>query len=332
MLSEFGMLVDWLYPVLEKRGLSRNHLAQHLHSDVDSLPAFLPIEKYLSLLEWCAQTTKDPHLWLKIGFELNPSDIGLVGYLYQNSATIGDLLHAVERYQVTYMMGMHWEFSHHGALCEGRYSISHEYNVGVRHDIEFSISSALGIFSKEAESNKYLKKICVPYPEDDFAKLYADFLGISVHFDQPYASIVLDSDILSLPIGNSDPRLLQLLQLQIDETLHEIEGKNEFIDQVRLLITTTMGDETYDLNQLCRQLNISSRTLHRRLKKYNFTYLSLKEEVMVNLARGALTKTDASITEIGLNLGFSEVSSFIRSFKRLCGVSPLQYRNKPISV
>jgi len=331
-LREFGMQIDWLYPVLEKKGLAMEVIASYLRTDTSNLPAFLPIREYLDTLEWSANALNDAHLWLNIGLELNLGDLGLVGYLYQNSGTLGELLYSVERYQVIYMAGMHWKFSQHDSLCEGRYSIHHDYTEGVRHDIEFTISSAISLFSSVSDNPQYIEQINVPYPASHLTDVYSKLWGTNVHFGQACASIIFDSALLNAPIGNSDPRLRQLLQQQIEETLIEIEGRNEFIDQVRLLIKTTMGDELYDLSQLCRQLNISTRTLHRRLKKYDLNYLSLKEEIMVDLAKEALTKTDASITEIGLNLGFSEVSAFVRSFKRLCGVSPLQYRNKPISL
>lgn len=330
-MYKHGMKVDWLYPVLENRGITRNELAKNLTTPVDCLPDFLPISQYLDLLEWCSLQLDDPHLWLKIGLETSPVDVGLVGYLYKNSATISDLFDAIERYQVVYMTGMYWKFDRRGSLCEGRYHINHKYNEGVRHDIEFSVGSIVQLFSREAGTEEFLKEIQLPYPPAAPIDTYSKLLNAPIYFDQHDTCLIFDEQLLKLPLGESDPRLLYLLKQQIEETMKEIEQKNEFVDEVRLLIATTVGDASFDLKKLCQQLNVSTRTLHRKLKKHDMTYMSLREEIIRDLAKDALTKTDASITEIGLNLGFSEVSAFIRFFKKGLGVSPLQYRNKYVN-
>ncbi len=39
-----------------------------------------------------------------------------------------------------------------------------------------------------------------------------------------------------------------------------------------------------------------------------------------------LTQTDLSIKEIAVSVGYYDASSFIRRFKQIAGVTPLQYR------
>ena len=47
---------------------------------------------------------------------------------------------------------------------------------------------------------------------------------------------------------------------------------------------------------------------------------------MIEMAKGVLAESDSSIIEISLHLGFSETSAFDRSFRKLTGYTPLQYR------
>lgn len=49
-------------------------------------------------------------------------------------------------------------------------------------------------------------------------------------------------------------------------------------------------------------------------------------QIRVNKSKGRLTESEESITEISLDLGFSDSSHFSRTFKKFTGLTPLQYR------
>jgi AraC-like DNA-binding protein len=67
--------------------------------------------------------------------------------------------------------------------------------------------------------------------------------------------------------------------------------------------------------------------MQRMLKKQNTTFAALHDEVRVNLAKYYVKDVRSDLTEIAFLLGFSELSTFSRAFKRLIGQSPSQYRN-----
>ena len=46
----------------------------------------------------------------------------------------------------------------------------------------------------------------------------------------------------------------------------------------------------------------------------------------VERSKQLLTETELSIKEIAVNVGYYDASSFIRRFKQITGVTPLQYR------
>ena len=68
------------------------------------------------------------------------------------------------------------------------------------------------------------------------------------------------------------------------------------------------------------------KTMYRHLANAGVTFKSLKEDVMIQFAKQALVETDASITDIALQLGYSETGAFVRAFKRIAGNTPLKYR------
>jgi AraC-like DNA-binding protein len=77
---------------------------------------------------------------------------------------------------------------------------------------------------------------------------------------------------------------------------------------------------------LADHLHTSERTLTRRLRQANTTFRELLDEVRHELGLGYIRQTEYSVMDITYLLGFSDQSSFARSFKRWSGVSPTAYR------
>lgn len=327
-MSEWGIQVEWLYKGLHAMGLPPQELEQYLGTHVVGNTRFLHMEDYLKLMAWSAKTLDDPHTGLKIATHVSPGDFGLFGELGRYCATLGDLFHAMERYQSILMTGMYFSIQNEDACCEFRYQVWHTSDESVRHDVEFSIAMLVLGIPELMQKKMVIKRVNFSHAQLGSLAIYESVLGTQVYFDQPHNSIEFDVHWLQMSINDSDPQLLKLLYKQADDLLTQVEKKKDFVQPVRLLIASRLGDENYNIKEVCQQLNTTTRTLHRRLKKYNLTYQILREQIVLKLAKEALIKTSASVTEIGLMLGYSEASSFVRAFKRLCDVSPLRYRNR----
>lgn len=88
-------------------------------------------------------------------------------------------------------------------------------------------------------------------------------------------------------------------------------------------------NEHYSLSELAREYNISASSLSHQFKK--ITGSSVMEYLLfcrIAASKNMLTKTNLSISEIVEKCGFSDNSNFSRTFKKLNGISPLQFRKK----
>ena len=74
-------------------------------------------------------------------------------------------------------------------------------------------------------------------------------------------------------------------------------------------------------------MGMSSRTLTRRLSDSGFTFRGLVRQTQEEMAKGLLSNTSDTVSEIAFQTGFSEQSAFSRAFKQWTGQSPLEYRN-----
>ncbi|MGZ3766759.1 MAG: helix-turn-helix domain-containing protein [Mucilaginibacter sp.] len=75
-------------------------------------------------------------------------------------------------------------------------------------------------------------------------------------------------------------------------------------------------------------LNISTGYLNEAIKSVTGSTVSywIQQEVF-NEAKRLLYHTDVDVKEIAHELGFSDYSYFIRTFRKVCGLSPLKFRS-----
>jgi AraC-like DNA-binding protein len=79
---------------------------------------------------------------------------------------------------------------------------------------------------------------------------------------------------------------------------------------------------------IARQMGMSLSTLKRRLAGRKLTFRGLRDAVVGELAKQALVETDLKISQVAMQLGYSEVSGFNHAFSRLVGRSPREYRRQ----
>lgn len=71
---------------------------------------------------------------------------------------------------------------------------------------------------------------------------------------------------------------------------------------------------------------MSVRSLQRRLNEEELTWKQLVERTRRTLVERHLKVPGTTVTQLAFLLGFSDVSSFSRAFKKWYGVSPSQFR------
>ncbi len=86
------------------------------------------------------------------------------------------------------------------------------------------------------------------------------------------------------------------------------------------------GDPT--LVAVAKHLQMTPRTLQRRLADEGQSFKSLLDDFRYQLALQLLDAGDLTIQEIAHQLGFSETSAFHRAFRRWTGSTPVQFRGR----
>ncbi|HAH19038.1 AraC family transcriptional regulator [Eubacterium uniforme] len=124
--------------------------------------------------------------------------------------------------------------------------------------------------------------------------------------------------------------LLQIFQLlyTYKHPLYKISKQNETLLQKDLIeYMRSKYAENISLTTMAEEFHMSEKYLSRYFKAhFNIGYSEFLLHLRLNKARELLETTELPITDVALSSGFGNISYFIRSFRKLFGMPPLQYR------
>ena len=114
------------------------------------------------------------------------------------------------------------------------------------------------------------------------------------------------------------------LAAELAEHADAASGTAPLLGGLRSLLLRRMVDLT--LEEACRVLGVSERTLQRRLQDAGTTFLTEVSTARIEEAKRRMLASDASLTAIALDVGFPSLQHFSAVFRKAVGVSPSEWR------
>ena len=98
---------------------------------------------------------------------------------------------------------------------------------------------------------------------------------------------------------------------------------------MKLSLRRLLAGKRPTLQNVARDLGLSTRTLQRRLAASGRTFQGIVEETRRELARHHLRQPGMELNEVAFLLGFADANSFYRAFHDWEGTSPGEWRMRP---
>jgi AraC family transcriptional regulator len=153
----------------------------------------------------------------------------------------------------------------------------------------------------------------------------------NINLADPYAKMLMYNLFRESKLDQHNGTLaIDMLLIELFSLMNNIQVSSEkknpvWVKQIRELLNN--APENLSLTDIAKILNIHPVHLSRDFAKYfNCRLGDYRRVIKVEHALTLLPKTELSLTEIALQCGFADQSHFIRSFKSLQHLSPLQYR------
>jgi AraC-like DNA-binding protein len=174
-----------------------------------------------------------------------------------------------------------------------------------------------------------LKEARFAYPRPEYASSYRDTFKCPVFFNTDEHVFIFDSRYLSkyLPMANRLSK--DKYERECRELILRMKKSGTTSEKVRqLILYQKEGIPTFQ--QVTRRMNVSPRTLHRRLSVEGTSYKEILAEIRKTKAIEQLTETSTPVESIAMDLGYSDVANFYHAFKSWTGTTPISYRKKSL--
>lgn len=329
--AEYAISAEYfplLLAILERRGLTEEQLLAPLELEPGfwrdpgrriSLPEFERIGRRV------IELTHEPWLGWEFGAGMTISSHGFLGYAAMSSETLGDAIELAVKYFRTRTTMV--ELQHR---IEGDTSVIQIDELVSLNEMAPFVVEAL--FSSIHFTGQHLVPGIVPegelhfaYPEPWYFPRMRELIPVSCRFDCAHHQMRFPARKLENKLRFADPRLAQMAAAQCEQELASIKSPPRLLGQVRRIVLARSGDFP-DVEEVAEELHMSSRTLKRKLQQLNTSYQRILDELRKGLAVEYLSRSDKTVDEIALSLGYSDASNFARAFRRWTGRSPSRYR------
>lgn len=301
-------------------------------ADLGEPPA--PTERFVALKRWQALLQRARELdpgpkatfTLRLARGIAPRHFGIVGFAALASSTLAEALQRLERHhRAIYDVNLAQVRPCAEGLC---------IEWGVERGrpgalVDETAIAALMQLTREF-TGRPVRALAVDFvnPRPADVRPYEDFFGGPVRFGQPSTRVVLAARDLALPLRGADAALLALLDAQAESLLQEVAAVTGPVAVWRQALVGLIRSGRTQLADLADSLQMSPRSLQRRLADHGHSFQTLLGQTRQQLAEAYLRDASVELAEVALLLGYSEQSAFTRAFRQWTGQAPLQWRRQ----
>ena len=271
-----------------------------------------------------ADTIDDPYFAFRLGKLWHPSYMHALGYAWLASSSLRTALNRLVRYikvvNDEIVVKLDEDDDTLTVLVDNPARVDPPYWFS---DADLTILMAMcrAIFGDELTPVKVTFRHEPPASTKDYFTCFR----CPVEFSAPENSMVLALDDVDTELPGSNPMLARLNDQVMTEYLAHID-KEDIVNRTKAEIIKLLADGRVSDELVADALNVSTRTLQRRLHEQGTTFKALLTEVRKDLAIRYIHDHKMTLTELSFRLGFSEMSAFSRALKGWTGQSPRDYR------
>jgi AraC-like DNA-binding protein len=326
-MSVYAPLLGAVWSTLESYGVDPGLAIDKMHyrpGDESVINRRVTHRDFDAALARVAALVDDPAVGIRIAQFMHPSHVGALGHAWMASSSLRHALQLAARFH--HMINEQVEFQVEELSDRVRVTYRMLQNLTAPDLLEDGQLAVLLMMCRlNYGSSLRPVEVTLKHAEPADPRPWLECFGNVVHFEQPATSLAINARDADKPLTGSNKELFQLHEELIRRYLFRLD-RNNILNRTRLRIMEQLPSGRVTENDLARVLNISKRTLNRKLRENDETFRSLLMQVRRGLAERYIGNENYSVTEIAFLLGYNDTSAFSRAFKNWFGRSPTQVR------
>lgn len=296
-------------------------------------PDDISVESFVALLDGAAKQLNDPFFGLRVGMGMRPTNFVGYGLALCACKTVRDSTGLTIRFEsLSHDLGR-TELIEVGDVAFLRWRSPWRDLVGFRHvydlvaaTFRFSTEWLMGIKLPEVDFNSVYAA-----PQDASLEEYARLLGGRLHFGADVCQGRFPRSWLDLPVKGADPALFPHLEQIAQQRLAARQRQTSeppLIGVARERLRELLPHGRASLPDVADALNLTARTLQRRLARAGVSFRTLLDDARRDAAKRHLRDEGLPLIEVAFLLGFSEQSTFNHAFREWFGKTPKAWRDE----
>jgi AraC-like DNA-binding protein len=277
-------------------------------------------------LEGAADVFSEPHLSLRLPADLPLRRYGLAELAARSTPTLRGGFARMAKYASLIHPAIACELEERNGEARWIQRTPARPRGLERHVHEYALAYVLTVARRDTDAAIAVSRAWFAHARPpDIAPLHRFFATRELAFGCEDSGFAIPASALDVPMKSGDARLLatadDLAEAALRARPQTISLASLAAAQVESLLPNdaTMG-------AVARAMHMSSRTLQRRLDAEGASFSEIVDEVRERLARRWLGDEARTLSDIAFSLGFSDLATFSRAFKRWAGKPPGAWR------
>ena len=273
---------------------------------------------------------KDYGFLYKLAKLSTPNKLGILGYIMLHSKDVYEALNKLCKYYLLIGKRIKPVFSEDEDSYKIVVYFSDESGQIVdfeEYNILIHLFAILHLINEIIPIKIQAKQISLSQEKPSFALDKLELQGVKICFAQEENAIHFEKNIKDIQTISANEQLLKIFEKEAKETLELKQSQSELKEKITSLIIISSTQLDISLESIANKAKLSPRVLQKRLKEENTSFSQVLQEVRKKLSIYYISK-DMDLTTISLNLGYTDLSSFFRAFKKWYGKTPSQYKEK----
>ena len=322
-LADVGKQID---PLLREHGMFRSQL--------DTPYEFVPLHRYVALVEQASRKFNRPHLGLEMGAIFGLTELGPFYALLRASGTLRGALNYLALFQSRLQSRTLFDSRIDSETTTYSYRIEDEGVWPRLQDSEFAISGYVNL-ARQLTSTKWAPTaVHFEHSITGREERLAQYFRAPVLGNQLANGLVIRNEDLDQPFPSAVPSEDMKLRTILEWHLLDLMGpestpSESFVSLTKDVIGRWLGRTHVDCATVAAELKLSERSLRRRLTEEGTSFRELLQDARQDRAQTILSKPGISLAVAAEQLGYSDTAAFSRAFKEWTGVSPGRFLRKP---
>lgn len=267
-----------------------------------------------------------PDAGLHLGAQASMAAFGVLGYLVMSSATLGQVLALMQRYESMVLRAGHTTLALHGAHAHLQWTLHAPATpCAALEDLILAAWCKLGPWL--VGQALVPQQVCLTHRADGLQPVYERWFACPVQSDCAAAGVVFPAAWLELEVRHADPQMHSWMVARAGAELCAQATEGPWSARVSALLPELMATQSAQLGAAATVLGLSERSLRRRLQDEGTGFSTLLQHQRQTLACQYLSEGRLGVLDIALALGYAEHSAFSLAFRQWTGMTPSEYRS-----